>query len=117
MGEEFACDRTDEAYLNSHILGNPVANKQRAYTVDEYRRKWTKSAPEIVAAGAQDTSEHRTAYKTPDLRKLDPTICGQATSDPGTSHAMCTCATFLALPSCMIAVRGSSGAFAREQDT
>jgi len=72
--EEFACDRTDEAYLNSHILGNPVANKQRAYTVDEYRRKWTKSAPEIVAAGAQDTSEHRTAYKAPDLRKLDATM-------------------------------------------
>ena len=70
--EEFGCERDDATYLTTHVLGNPVPNKQKAYTLSEYRAKWTKSAPEIVAAGAQDTSEHRTAYQTPDLNKLDP---------------------------------------------
>lgn len=36
--EEFACDRNDEEYLQGHVLGNPIPNKQKAYTVDEYRR-------------------------------------------------------------------------------
>jgi len=69
--DEFACDRDDEGYLHGHVLGNPVPNKQIVHTVAEYRRKWTKSAPEIVAAGLLDTSEHLAAYTAPDLRKLE----------------------------------------------
>lgn len=69
--QEFGCERTDADYLHGHVLGNPVPNKQNVYTVDEYRRKWTKSAPEVVAAGLLDTSEHRAAYATPDLHKLE----------------------------------------------
>jgi len=69
--DEFACDRDDPEYLQGHVLGNPVPNKQKVYTIDAYRKKWTKSAPEIVAAGAMVTSEHRSAYTKPDLNKLD----------------------------------------------
>ena len=69
--EEFGCGRDDDEYLNGHVVGFPVHGKQKAYTLNEYRNKWTKSTPEIVAAGLQDTSEHRTAYKTPNLHRLD----------------------------------------------
>ena len=69
--EEFGCTRDDPEYLDGHIVGNPIPNKQTVYTVGEYRRKWTKSAPEIVAAGAQDTSEHRAAFGTPDLSRVE----------------------------------------------
>ena len=69
---EFACDGGSDSYLTEHVLGKPVPGKQKVYTLDEYRRKWTKSAPEIVAAGMQDTSEHRAMYVTPDLQTIDP---------------------------------------------
>ena len=66
---EFACDA-----LTEHIIGNPIKGKQKTYTLEQYRNDWTRSAPEIVAAGKQDTTEHRTAYLTPDLGALDATF-------------------------------------------
>jgi len=69
--QEFACERDDTEYVQGHVLGNPVPNKQNVYTIDEYRRKWTKSAPEVVAAGMLDTSEHRAAYVPLNLHKLE----------------------------------------------
>lgn len=36
--EEFGCDTRDASYLESHVLGQPVPNKQKVYTVAEYRR-------------------------------------------------------------------------------
>lgn len=70
---EFASNDASEAFLTQHVLGNPIPGKQKTYTLDEYRRKWTKSAPEIVDAGMLDTSEHRAMYKTPDLSIIDAT--------------------------------------------
>jgi len=68
---EFACARDDAEYLNGHILGNPVPNKQNTYTLDEYRRRWTKSASDVVAAGAMSISEHRMAYSKPEHHQSD----------------------------------------------
>ena len=45
----------------------------RRYTIAEYRRLWTKSDPEVVAAGKLDTTEHRVAFKEPDLKMIDAT--------------------------------------------
>ena len=70
---EFACDSTDAAFLTSHVLGKPVKGKQKIYTLDEYRKTWTKNAPEVVAAGKMDTTEHRSNYYTPDLSSIDAT--------------------------------------------
>jgi len=70
---EFACDDQSEDFLKSHILGNPVKGKQKTYTLDEYRKTWTKNAPEVVAAGKMDTTEHRTSFITPDLSVIDAT--------------------------------------------
>jgi len=70
---EFACDNTDGEYLKSHILGRPVPGKQKVYTVDEYRKTWTKNNPEVVAAGKLDTSEHKACYVTPNLSAVDAT--------------------------------------------
>ena len=60
--DEFACDRADDEYLNTHIFGFPVPGKSKQYTLAEYRKRWTKSTPEVVAAGLTDTSEHRTQF-------------------------------------------------------
>ena len=70
---EFACDDSSHEYLTQHILGNPVKGKQKTYTLEQYRRDWTKSAPELVAAGKLDTTEHRAAYLTPNLSSIDAT--------------------------------------------
>lgn len=69
--DEFACERDDEDYVKSHILGRPIPGKQHIYTLDEYRRNWTKSAPHIVAADAVIKSEHRDSYKWNDLSGLE----------------------------------------------
>jgi len=71
--DEYGCTRDDPDYLDGHVLGNPVPNKQTVYTVGEYRRKWTKTDPAIIEAGLQDTSEYRASYKAPDHKKLDAT--------------------------------------------
>ena len=68
---EFACDDSSPEYVTTHILGKPVKGKQRVYTIDEYRKTWTKNAPEIVAAGMVDSTEHRSCYVTPDLTMID----------------------------------------------
>jgi len=68
---EFATDVEDPAFLSSHVLGNPVKDKQKVYTLDEYRKTWTKNAPEMVASGKLDTTEHRACYFTPDLMAID----------------------------------------------
>ena len=60
--DEFACDRADDEYLNTHIFGFPVPGKSKQYTLAKYRKRWTKSTPEVVAAGLTDTSEHRTQF-------------------------------------------------------
>ena len=70
---EFACDDQTDDFLKTHIVGNPVKGKQKQYTLDEYRRTWTKNAPEIVAAGKVDSTEHRSSYMTPDLGVIDAT--------------------------------------------
>jgi len=70
---EFAADGLSQDYLGSHILGNPVEGKQKTYTLDEYRKTWTKNAPEMVAAGKLDTTEHLANYITPDLTVIDAT--------------------------------------------
>ena len=46
---------------------------QKTYTLEQYRKDWTKNAPELVAAGKLDTTEHRTAYVEPDLKMIDAT--------------------------------------------
>jgi len=71
---EFACDEASDSYLTRHVLGNPVPGKQKVYTIDEYRKTWTKNAPEVVAAGKLDTTENRACYKTPDMSLLDATF-------------------------------------------
>ena len=71
--DEFACDRDDLEHMTAHVLGKPVPGKCKIYNLEEYRRKWTKSAPEIVAAGMQDTSEHRSMFQPHDLKVIDPT--------------------------------------------
>jgi hypothetical protein len=71
--KEFACDDDSEEYLTTHILGKPVKGKQKAYTVEEYRRLWTKNDPEVKAAGQVDTSEHRARFPWPDLSTVDAT--------------------------------------------
>ena len=70
---EFACEFTDPEFLKSHICGKPVKGKCVAYSIDEYRKTWTKNAPEIVASGKLDTTEHRTCFQTPDLSTIDAT--------------------------------------------
>jgi len=70
---EFAVDSADPAFLSSHVLGRPVKDKQKIYSIEEYRKTWTKNAPEIVAAGKLDTSEHKTAFFKPDLGLVDAT--------------------------------------------
>ena len=60
---EFACDRTDDDYMNNHVFGFPVPGKQKQYSLAEYRSRWTKSTPEVVAAGMVDTTEHRFNFK------------------------------------------------------
>ena len=50
-----------------------VKDKQKVYTLDQYRQTWTKNAPEVVAAGKLDTTEHRACFKTPDLSVIDAT--------------------------------------------
>lgn len=70
---EFACDDSTEEYLTSHVLGKPVKDKQKIYTVGTYRAAWTKSKPEIVASGMTDTSEHRHAFVVPNLAQIDAT--------------------------------------------
>lgn len=67
----FACDDESDEFLKSHILGNPVKGKQKVYTLDEYRKTWTKNAPEVVTAGKLDTTEHRSCYVTPNLTVVD----------------------------------------------
>jgi hypothetical protein len=62
--DEFGCDRKDEQYLKGHILGFPVLGKQKMYTLEEYRNRWTKNAPDIKAAGVVPQSEYRRAYRT-----------------------------------------------------
>lgn len=69
----FACDDSSEEYLTSHVLGKPVKDKQKVYTVGTYRAAWTKSKPEIVASGMTDTSEHRHAFVVPNLAQIDAT--------------------------------------------
>lgn len=61
--DEFGCDRKDEQYLKGHVLGFPVPGKQKVYTLDEYRNRWTKNAPDIKAAGVVPQSEYRHAYR------------------------------------------------------
>lgn len=61
--DEFACDREDADYLDSHVFGFPVPGKQKPYTLSEYRSRWTKSAPEVAAAGMVDTTEHRRNFR------------------------------------------------------
>jgi len=68
---EYACDVADEDFLQSKVVGNPVKGKQTVYTLDMYRKTWTKNAPEIVAAGKLDTSEHRACFQAPDLSRVD----------------------------------------------
>jgi len=70
---EFACDESSPDFLANHVLGNPVKGKQTIYTLDDYRKTWTKNAPEMVAAGKLDTTEHRASYLTPDLSLIDAT--------------------------------------------
>jgi len=70
---EFACDENSPDFLANHVLGNPVPGKQKVYTLDEYRKTWTKNSPEVVAAGKLDTTEHRGCYVTPDLSVIDAT--------------------------------------------
>ena len=70
---EFACDDDSLEHIRTHVLGKPVKDKQKVYTIEEYRKTWTKSAPEMVEAGLLDTSEHRARYQTPDLGRVDAT--------------------------------------------
>ena len=56
------------------FLAKPRLCRRGKRCVGARDRKWTKSAPEVVAAGLQDTSEHRACYATPDLRKLDASM-------------------------------------------
>ena len=69
---EFAYDG-DEAFLKSHVPGKPVKGKTIIYTLDEYRKAWTKNAPEMVVAGLVDTTEHRFQFTKPDLERVDAT--------------------------------------------
>ena len=71
---EFACGNQSHDFLNTHILGNPVKGKQKTYTLDACRKTWTKNAPELVAAGKLDTTEHRASFVTPNLLCLDATF-------------------------------------------
>jgi len=68
---EFACAVADPDYIKTHVLGRPVKDKCKPYTIDEYRKTWTKSAPEIVASGMTDTSEHKARFKAHDLSRID----------------------------------------------
>jgi len=68
---EFACEVANSDFLKSHVLGNPVKDKQKVYTLDEYRKTWTRNAPEMVTAGKLDTTEHRSNFVTPDLMSID----------------------------------------------
>jgi hypothetical protein len=68
---EFACD--DPVYNSTQIIGRPVKGKQNTYTVESYRNTWTKSPPEIVAAGLCDTSTYKACFTVPDLSKVDAT--------------------------------------------
>ena len=70
---EFACDESNPEYLAAKVVGNPVKGKQKVYTLDAYRKTWTKNAPAIVAAGKLDTSEHRASFVTPNLKSIDAT--------------------------------------------
>jgi len=70
---EFACDDATDEFLKTHILGKPVKGKQKQYTLDAYRKAWTKNAPEIVASGKLDTTEHRANFVVPSLASIDPT--------------------------------------------
>ena len=70
---EFANDGASDEFLKTHILGNPVKDKTKTYTLDEYRKTWTKNAPEMVRAGMLDTTEHRARFLTPDLDAIDAT--------------------------------------------
>jgi len=72
--DEFACDRDDAAYLKDHILGFPVQDKQKAYNLEEYRARWTKNAPELVAAGQVPCSEHRDCFKDFGKGRVEVTI-------------------------------------------
>jgi len=72
--EEFGCDRTDDEYMKGHILGYPVPGKQKAYTLEEYRNRWTKNAPEIKAAGIVPCSEHRAAFAKPSQDRMEPVL-------------------------------------------
>ncbi len=68
---EFACDDATADFVTSHVLGRPVKGKQKIYTIDEYRKTWTKNAPEIVQAGLTDTTEHLARFVKPDLSRVD----------------------------------------------
>jgi hypothetical protein len=60
-------------YNSTQIIGRPVKGKQNTYTVESYRNTWTKSPPEIVAAGLCDTSTYKACFTVPDLSKVDAT--------------------------------------------
>jgi len=71
--DEFACLRDDMEQLSRHKLGFPVANKQKVYTLDEYRARWTKSAPIIAEANAIPCSEQRGKYQPHNLDYVEDT--------------------------------------------
>ena len=58
---EFACDRTDD-HVTTHVVGKTVAGKQKQYTLQAYRERWTKWPEDVKAAGLVDMSEHRARF-------------------------------------------------------
>jgi hypothetical protein len=60
--DEVGCEREDERYLKNHVLGFPLLGKQKAYTLEEYRNRWTKNVPHIKSAGLVPQSEYRHAF-------------------------------------------------------
>lgn len=71
--DEYGWVGQDERHIKEHVFGFPVANKQKGYTLDEYRRRWTRSAPEIAAAGAIPCSEQRAKFIHHDMREVEDT--------------------------------------------
>jgi len=61
--DEFGCLRADDDYMNGHVLGFPYKGKQKVYTLDEYRCRWTKNAAEVRDAGQLPCSEHRGCFQ------------------------------------------------------
>ena len=61
--DEFACTKDDPSFMDQHVLGFPVQGKQKAFSLDEYRQRWTKSSDEIKEAGQVPCSEHRANYQ------------------------------------------------------